>query len=174
MAKIDREELRALVRQALKDALGAGAAPAARSAGPIPTPPSALPRPDGADDALRRTLAEGRGEVSVAVRTSDDLGRLARAVAEACAEPQIRTAILEGRVRFLPAGGRPDTSAQPAPQLRAPGAAYEMESGVLSETRLLAIARTHARINLGAGVVLTPLARDKAREMKIELARQKP
>ena len=49
-----------------------------------------------------------------------------------------------------------------------------MKTGVLSETRVVEIARTHRRIVLGAEVVLTPLARDKAREMKIELARQKP
>jgi hypothetical protein len=49
-----------------------------------------------------------------------------------------------------------------------------MKTGVLSETKLVEIARSHKRIALGAEVVLTPLARDKAREMKVELTRQKP
>ena len=49
-----------------------------------------------------------------------------------------------------------------------------MKSGVLSETKVVEIARTHKRIVVGAEVVLTPLARDKAREMKVELKRQKP
>jgi hypothetical protein len=54
------------------------------------------------------------------------------------------------------------------------GGTYEVKSGVLSEPRIVEIARSHRKIILGAEVVLTPLARDKAREMRIELTRQKP
>ena len=56
----------------------------------------------------------------------------------------------------------------------AAGGAYEIKSGVLTETKIVEIARTHKRIAVGADVVLTPLARDKARELKVELTRQKP
>ena len=49
-----------------------------------------------------------------------------------------------------------------------------MKTGVLTETRVVEIARSHRKIVLGTEVVLTPLARDKAREMRLELTRQKP
>jgi hypothetical protein len=179
MAKIDREELRALVRQALKDALGPGAGAAPKPAAPAPT------AADGAGELarlVRKAVAEGRrAEISVALRTADDADRFARHVAEASADPEVKAAILGAGVRFVPVGpapaaaaGRPAPAASSAPQARAPGPAYEMTSGVLTEAKLVEIARTHGRITLGAAVVLTPLARDKAREMKIELTRQKP
>ena len=84
----------------------------------------------------------------------------------------MKAAILAGSVGFLPVGA--PSAAVTVPQPKVSDATYEMQSGVLSETRLVEIARTHRRITLGAAAVLTPLARDKAREMKIELTRQKP
>ena len=52
--------------------------------------------------------------------------------------------------------------------------AYRMDSGVLGEAKVVELGRAHARILVGGGVVVTPLARDKAREMKLEIVRQKP
>lgn len=52
--------------------------------------------------------------------------------------------------------------------------AYRMDSGVLSEAKVVELGRGHTTILVGGGVVVTPLARDKAREMKLEIARQKP
>jgi len=173
MAKIDREELRALVRQALKDALGAGPGAGAK--------PSAPAVAEGAGELarlVRKAVADGRrAEISIALRTPDDADRFARHVAEASSDPEVKAAILAGKVRFVPVGPAP-AAAAPRPVAAAPpvqaAGAYEMASGVLSETRLVEIARSHKRIAIGAGVVLTPLARDKARELKIELTRQKP
>jgi hypothetical protein len=165
MAKFDREELRTLVRQALKEALGAGAAPKATPAAPVPAPPEA--------GGLAAVIRAGRTEIGVAVRNADDLARFARDVAEASAEPSVKAAILGGKVRFVLAGG-PEVAPTRATAAPAASAAYEMKTGVLSETKLIEIARSHKRIALGAEVVLTPLARDKAREMKVELTRQKP
>ena len=54
------------------------------------------------------------------------------------------------------------------------GGTYEIKSGVLTETKVVEIARSHRKILVGGGVVLTPLARDKARELKVEIERQKP
>jgi hypothetical protein len=161
MAKFDREELRTLVRQALKEALGTGATPKA----------SATPAPPGAT-GLAAAIRGGRTEIGVAVATADDLARFARDVAEASADPAVRSAILAGNVRFTPAVTRAASAPAAAPARAA--AAYEMKTGVLSETKLIEIAKSHKRIALGTEVVLTPLARDKAREMKVELTRQKP
>jgi hypothetical protein len=166
MAKFDREELRTLVRQALKEALGAGAAAKA-------TPTPAAPPPSRAG-GLAAAIRDGRTEIGVAVRNADDLARFARDVAEASAEPSVKAAILGGKVRFVLAGAPEVMPTRAVAAPAASAAAYEMKTGVLSETKLVEIARSHKRIALGAEVVLTPLARDKAREMKVELTRQKP
>lgn len=177
MARIDREELRALVRQALKDALGAGAGGTAKPAPlPVPAPVAA----EGAGELarlVRKAVAEGRrSEITVSLRTPDDADRFARHIAEASSDPEVKAAILAAAVRFVPLGPQPSAAvSRPAPTAPGPAAsAYEMTSGVLTEAKLVEVARTHRRITLGAAVVLTPLARDKAREMKIELTRQKP
>lgn len=154
MARIDREELRGLVRQALKDALGAG--------GPAP--------PVG---DLGAALAKGKpGRIAVAIRTGADLDRFAREILKAGNET--KAAILAGDLSFDLAGDGHAEAKQPAEKPSAKGSAFEMKSGVLSEAKIVALARTHRRILVGSDVVMTPLARDKAREMKVELVRQKP
>ena len=42
------------------------------------------------------------------------------------------------------------------------------------ETKVRDAARAHAKIVVGVGVAITPLARDKARELKVQIERQKP
>lgn len=164
-----------LVRQALKEALG-GAAPMARTAAEPPlseaTAPVAVTEPKaGFAATLRAALAKGRpARVVVSVRSAADLSRFARDIAEASGHPDLKTAIMTGDITFDIAGPSAASAAKAAPA----GGAYEMTSGVLSETKIVEIARTHKRIVVGGDVVLTPLARDKAREMRIELTRQKP
>ncbi len=49
------------------------------------------------------------------------------------------------------------------------GEGYRWEHGVLNEVRIIEISKTHSRVLLGPGAVVTPLARDKARQVKLEL-----
>ncbi len=177
--KIDREELRKLVREALKEALGGGAVPAARQATPAPGAHAGTSGQGELQRLLRNAVSRGKpAEINVAMRSREDLDRFAREIAEASAEPDIKAAILAGAVGFLPVGpdepaSAPTTRAAP-PARTGAGSVYEMKSGVLSEMKVVEIARTHKRIAVGAEVVLTPLARDRARELKVELTRQKP
>jgi hypothetical protein len=179
--KIDREELRKLVREALKEALGE-AVPAARTAPQPPrsqaAPVAATARPAaGFAATLRAALAQSRpARVAVSVRSSADLDRFARDIAEAASHPDLKAAIASGDLGFDLAGGQAVARGGPtaATKAAAMGGTYEMTSGVLSEAKIDEIARTHKRIVVTGGVVLTPLARDKAREMKVELTRQKP
>jgi hypothetical protein len=110
MARIDREELRALIREALKEAL-AGA----------PPPP------------LRGRTREGGRNI----------------------EPRLSPT--------------PD----PSPQGGGKGS-YRHMSGVLTEAKIAAVAKSHRRIVIGSEVAVTPLARDKARELKLEIVREAP
>ncbi len=158
-AGIDREELRALVREALKESLAASAA-------------AAMPAAGGLAGELRAALARGRpAHLSVSVSSSADLDRFAKAIAEACSDDALKAAIVAGDVRFELARTAVPAAKPPVP---ARGGAFEMSSGVLSEARIVEISRTHKKILIGSDVVMTPLARDKAREMKVELVRQKP
>jgi hypothetical protein len=54
------------------------------------------------------------------------------------------------------------------------GGEFRLDRGMLSETRIAEIGKRHTRIIVGADVVVTPLARDRARELKLELVRSKP
>ena len=117
--RIDRDELRLLIREALKEALG------------TPSPPRGE-RVAGPQDRL----GEGGSARSRAVSPSPS--------------------------RF---------AATPSPQ---GGGEYRVTSGVLTEAAVAEIGKSHRKLVLGPAVVVTPLARDKAREMKLEIERQKP
>jgi hypothetical protein len=45
---------------------------------------------------------------------------------------------------------------------------------VLNELRIAEIGKKYTKVVLGPDVVVTPLARDRARELKLELVRSKP
>ncbi|MEP0325026.1 hypothetical protein [Bauldia litoralis] len=161
-AGFDREELRALVRQALKESLGAA------------TPPVAT----GGGLAGELRAAAGRGKpatVSVAAGSGADLGDFARAILEASEDTTVKAAIVAGDIRFEPTRPAQQTSAAVVTKPATPtGGTFELASGILGEAKIVEISRNHRKILVGSDVVLTPLARDKAREMKVELVRQKP
>lgn len=161
-AGFDREALRALVRQALRESLpdAAGEAPATD---------------DGLAATIRSALGRGKpAKVSVALHVDGDLDRFARGIVEACVDDEIKAAVLAGDLSFEPRQATPSAPVAKTPTQVQKTGTFEMTSGVLSETRIIEISRTHNRIVVGKDVVLTPLARDKAREIKIELVRQKP
>ena len=174
--KIDREDLRKLVREALKEALGGAVPTAPKPPARDKTAPAATAGPQaGFVATLRAALAERRpARVAVSVRSSAELDRFARDITEASSHPDLKAAIASGDLGFDPAGGQAVAHGVPTAKIASTGGTYEVKSGVLSETKVVEIARTHKRIAVGADVVLTPLARDKAREMKVELTRQKP
>jgi hypothetical protein len=127
--RIDRDELRALIREALKEALGEAA-----------VPPTSLATGEG-DHAEHG----GGGSNKRSVRHSPP----------------------------------PPPSAVPLPrsageERAARSGEYRLTSGVLNESKVAELGRTHSKIIIGTDVAVTPLARDRAREIKIEIVRQKP
>ena len=159
MARIDRDELRSMVRQALKETLGAKGDAPAESAGDLAS-------------EIKTALARGKpAMVAVAVRSASDLDHFARSILAAGEDASLRQAILAGDVRFEIAGG---AEAKISPKTAAKGGSFHMESGVLGETKIVELARSHSKIVVGSDVVVTPLAREKARQLKVEIARQKP
>jgi hypothetical protein len=159
MARIDRDELRSMVRQALNETLGAKGDAPAETAGDLAS-------------EIRAALARGKpAKVGVAVRSASDLDQFARGIVAASEDAVLKKAILAGDVRFEIAGGaEPKTVAKGGTR----GGSFHMESGVLGETKIVELARSHSKIVVGSDVVVTPLAREKARQLKVEIARQKP
>jgi hypothetical protein len=156
---IDREELRRLVRDVLRSALPQGvASPGEQSANLL--------------DAMRQAiLPGGSGTVSV----SDDLGHFAQMIVHAAAQEDLKAAIMSGRLAFK-LNSPPREEARPRhvenPVNR--GGDFRLDHGMLNETRIAEIGKRHTRIILGTDVIVTPLARDRARELKLELVRSKP
>jgi hypothetical protein len=54
------------------------------------------------------------------------------------------------------------------------GETHRLDKGVLTEAMVVEIGRRASRIILGRSVAITPLARDKARALKLEIVRDKP
>ena len=87
-----------------------------------------------------------------------------RRVAALCADPARRAALQEGRHGF-----RLAASGDAAP---AAGAVVRVDRGAVTERTVSRAAADGARLVLGKGAVLTPLARDKARSLGIALVRE--
>jgi hypothetical protein len=100
--------------------------------------------------------------VGVEIASDADLDRFAREIAKA--DDGKREAIAQGRLKFVLRRGR----TQPLQGTR------RLDKGVLTETMVVEIARAHSTISIGTNVAVTPLARDKAREMKLEIVRDRP
>jgi hypothetical protein len=150
-----------MVRRVLKETLAGGDG---RSEAP----------PAGFSAALRTALSRGKpARMPVVVRNAADLDRFARDLLEAADSVDLKAAILAGEVRFEMPPVSPENKSVTAKPSAASGS-YQAKPGVLGEAKIVELARAHSRILIGGDVVVTPLAREKAREMKIELVRQKP
>ena len=134
MTVLPTEEIRKLVREALREAL-----PAVKTNG-------------------------GEQQVSVRIITDDDLNAFAREIAKA--DEAKRAVILAGKLRFTLS--RSDSGTQTR------NGTHRLDKGPLTEAMVIDIGRAHNRIVIGKAVAVTPLARDKAREVKLEIVRDKP
>jgi hypothetical protein len=153
---IDREELRKLVRAVLRSTLQDGGVP------PAPPPSNTIERIRAA------LLPGGSGHVSI----TGDLTSFARDMVAAAAHEDIKAAVMSGRVVFT----QTDGDALPArrgPDNPVAGGMPRIAEGILNEHRIMQIGKSHGRVVIGPEVVVTPLARDKARELKLELVRSK-
>ena len=154
----DREEARKLVRELLQEALGNGnGIPAS-----VPPPPvAAVHRPStwsqpAAPGEVVGNDASARTEV-VRLENDADLAAFVRSVLDQ------GDAIRGGRLRFtLGAGG---AAASPG--------VIRVAHGAVTERRIKQAADAGARLVLGPGAVLTPLARDKARALGIDIERER-
>jgi hypothetical protein len=152
----DSDALRALVREVLRDLV-----PKARGQGPA-TPGA----PANATEAPRVE--------SVSISSDAELRSFVRRLLDLSADPGGREALRSGRHDFrLANGGGASCAGNGAEPVGGPERNYEerIDRGVLSESKVIGLARSGRRIVLGKRVVVTPLARDKARQLGVKLER---
>lgn len=130
-------------------------------------------------DVLPAELVHGgalRGVESlerVTLRNDGDLDALVRRVATLCEDPGRRAALRDGRHGFrLAAGasgaGRPDG---PDPSFATTGI-LKVDRGAVTERIVARAAADGVRLVVGPRAVLTPLARDKARVLGVEIEKE--
>jgi len=203
-ANDDSRELREVTRQVLAELLpglleealtaqpatnGNGhAAPAAaaeepaRSVPQVPAPPVAVVHrpagwrpPAGSDTARPRPAAEdtSKGEPGdpsierVDLRSDDDLDAFVRSLVRRLENPRDRMAIRAGRVRFR-------LGATPAARPAGAGEVMRVERGAVTERTVRQAASAGAKLVLARRAVLTPMARDCARSLGVEIEKERP
>jgi len=128
---------------------------------------------------VREVLAEALGGVRpsdpaaepVRIARDGDLTAFAVRIARLCDDPATRQALLDGRLRFrLEGGAAPSGAAGTAAGAQgAEPAPIWAGRGPVTERQVRAAGAAGARLVLGPGAVLTPLARDRARQDRVEI-----
>ena len=170
---VDREAIRALVRQVLRDALPDTvrekiAADAAKKAG---ADPKQLALAAGKTEA-RPKASKAPGSAAAPPRIEDvsiandgELAAFVRRLLTIMEDRQQRAAVQAGRLTFRLKQTRHETPpASPA--------AERIDKGLVTERKLIAAAKAGVKLVIAKGVVLTPLARDKARQLGVQIERE--
>lgn len=154
----ESDTARTLLRELLAEALAGGGAATAAMVPPPPVP--AVHRPSSWGGGAGGTP---RTEV-VRIESDADLAAFARALLERAAVDG--PAILAGQLRFTLATGAVRAAGA------APTGALRVDSGAVTERTVRKAADAGARLILGPGAVLTPLARERARALGIDIERE--
>ena len=172
----DREAAREMLRELLQEALVGGNgdhAEPADSVPAVPAPPvAAVLRPSTwsrppAEGEVIAGAVDGATEL-VTLDSDDDLQRFVGALFARFENPRERSAIRAGKLRF--ALRRPGAGGAPA---AAAAGIVRVDRGAVTERKVEETAKSGARLVLGPGAVLTPLAREKARARGIEIERER-
>jgi len=118
-------------------------------------------------------------EERVAIANDADLIGFARRVLSLAGDPAKAKEIAAGRYPFrldrpTQATAAPTPRATPTPTAPPPAQSHRIDSGVVTESTLNKLPRGLSRLLLGAGVTVTPLAKDRARALGLTFERMKP
>jgi hypothetical protein len=140
----------------------------ASSPAPGPTsPPAPAPPVHGSSPA---PAGEARLE-AVTIETNEDLDQFIRRLMSRLENPRERLAIRTGQLRFE-LRRSPAAAAAAASAGGSSGPATRIEKGAVTERMIRTAAAEGKRLVLGAGAVLTPLAREQARARGVEISRE--
>jgi len=148
----DREQLRLLVREVVREAVATAAPPA-----PRPAPPD--PQPSGPLAADQRSRTD-----TVRIGTDADLDIFVRNLLRLFENPKNRDDLRAGRLRFRLAGTARGAG----------GRVHRVDRGAVTERHIAELADSGATLVLGPRAVLTPLARERARVLGITITKERP
>jgi hypothetical protein len=135
-------------------------------------PPTAEPSPAPATAQPATAVAAtatGRGVEQVDLRTDAELDAFVRMLLRRFENPRDRAALRSGKLRFaLRAGAAPAAAGKEAavPVIR-------IERGAANERTVRQAAEEGARIVLAPGAVITPMGRDAARSLNVEIEKER-
>lgn len=175
-AGLDREAMRRMVREVLREALpdaikGSGAlrAAAEKVVAGVAAPARAEPTTKKATPSAQPSPARQNAGEEVSLQNDQDLAQFVRRIVHLLENPATREAVKSGRHGFkLKRSSAPSPAASPG---RPGGAAQKILKGVVKENTVVDAAKAGARLVIGRGVVVTPLARDKARQLGVQIER---
>ena len=169
---IPREQIRAVVREALRELIPQN------SGKPRPTPPA--PNCLLMKKIYGALKSEGESLVELNIENDEQLNRFVRDFAKCLHDSSVEALIMSGRLRFklkrhsieCAEPSRPETKNSDASPQDIKRAETRVETGMLSEAKVADLAKRSQRIVIDKQVVLTPLAKDRARAIGIEIVRQ--
>jgi hypothetical protein len=148
---IDGVELRALVREVVRDAVA-----------DLMLPPTVVNHnglaPTGPLNADEKTRID-----TVRIATDNDLDAFVRQLLRLFENPKTRGDLRNGRLSFRLAGAQAGTQAP----------SHRIESGAVTERHIVDIAASGGTLVLGRKAVLTPLAREKARALGLTIHKER-
>jgi hypothetical protein len=142
-----------------------------RPSGWRPPPESDTTRPPQAA-AAAPAAPEASADATIErvdLRTDADLDAFVRSLVRRLENPRDRMAIRSGRLRFRLGAIGTGTGAAPAA-----GPAMRIERGAVTERMVRDAATAGARLVLAPRAVLTPMARDRARSLGVEIEKERP
>lgn len=151
---IDRDAIRAMVRQVLRDAL-----------------PEAVRERVTSEVAAKVAPAagsEGAKVEEVSISGDGELQSFVRRLLSLAADPKQREALQSGRLKFRLKRSRKAAESE-AP---ARGGGERVDKGLVTERKVVAAAKAGKKLVVGKGVVVTPLARDKARQLGVQIEKE--
>jgi hypothetical protein len=127
--------------------------------------PDAAPAPEPAASGVSTDAVIER----VDLRTDADLDVFVRSLVRRLENPRDRMAIRSGRLRFRLGAIGAGAGAAPAA-----GPVMRIERGAVTERTVREAAAAGARLVLAPRAVLTPMARDRARSLGVEIEKERP
>lgn len=193
MTAVDSNQLRTLIAEVVRDVvrevgaaqLRGAAAPASRPAAastprpaasaapparPAPAPAASLGAPtaaqvgNGSELPVGTSAGRQRDSVqSVTIRNDRELDQFARRLLELFENPRTRADLRTGALRFTLANASTASSG---------GGVRRIEKGLVNEKVVEEAASSGHSLKLAKGVVVTPLARDRARALKVTIEKE--
>lgn len=171
-----RTHVREVLREAIKELPQATVASLSTPASPAPVKLSS--QSWAAESTVPRTFAdeiglapsgplgvEDRRKVQRVQLTDDrDLASFVFTLMSQFENPKTRADIRAGRLTFKLAGGTTDASSN--------SGVHRIAKGAVTEKQILRVAEIGGRIVLGPAAVMTPLAREKARALKVPFEKE--